>query len=205
RDDRAVDVSPESLAHRGPAEARRAVAGRLACDRVGHGYIFPGHPAPLPTCASMDSREARRARRSFNWQERTKKAVANPRIFPFLILSTAALGTLSGFIVTLVDHKDFPSFGTGVWWAIVTLSTVGYGDVVPHTPWGRVVGSIVIIIGVTFLSFLIATVTSYFVAAEEAAADEEANAERVARAARAEATLRRIEERLTAIEAKLGD
>jgi len=153
----------------------------------------------------MDSREARRARRSFNWQERTKRAVANRRIFPFLILSTAALGTLSGFIVTLVDHKDFPSFGTGVWWAIVTLSTVGYGDVVPHTPWGRVVGSIVIIIGVTFLSFLIATVTSYFVAAEEAAADEEANAERVARAARAEATLRRIEERLTAIEAKLGD
>jgi len=153
----------------------------------------------------MSSREARRARRSFNWQERTKRAVANRRIFPFLLLTTAGLGTLSGFIVTLVDHKDFPSFGTGVWWAIVTLGTVGYGDVVPHTPWGRVVGSIVIIIGVTFLSFLIATVTSYFVATEEAEADKEANAERVARAARAEATLRRIEERLTAIEAKLGD
>ena len=152
----------------------------------------------------MDSRESRRDRRQFRWHERTKRAVANRRIFPFLLLTTAGLGILSGFIVTLVDHRDFPTFGIGVWWAIVTLGTVGYGDVVPHTAWGRVVGSVVIIVGVTFISFLIATVTSYFVAAEEAEADEQANADRAARAAAAEATLRRIEERLAAIEAKLG-
>ncbi|MGN6430278.1 MAG: potassium channel family protein [Gaiellaceae bacterium] len=153
----------------------------------------------------MDSREWRRAHRQFRWQERTQQAVANRRIFPFLLVTTAGLGILSGFIVTLVDHKDFPTFGIGVWWAVQTLSTVGYGDVVPHSTWGRVVGSIVIVIGVTFVSFLIATVTSYFVQAEEADADAKANAERAARAAAAEATLRRIEERLTAIEAKLGD
>jgi voltage-gated potassium channel len=153
----------------------------------------------------MGSRESRRVRRSFRWHERTQQAVANRRIFPFLLLTTAGLGGLAGFVVTLVDHKDFPTFGTGVWWAIVTLGTVGYGDVVPHTAWGRFVGSIVIIVGVTFISFLIATVTSYFVAAEEAEADAEENAARDARAAEAEATLRRIEERLAAIEAKLGD
>ena len=153
----------------------------------------------------MDSREPRRARRQFRWHERTKRAVANRRIFPFLLLTTAGLGVLSGFVVTLVDHKDFPTFGIGVWWAIVTLGTVGYGDVVPHTAWGRLVGSVVIIVGVTFISFLIATVTSYFVAAEEAESAEEENAARAAQAARAEATLRRIEERLAAIEAKLGD
>jgi voltage-gated potassium channel len=153
----------------------------------------------------MGSRESRRVRRSFRWHERTQQAVANRRIFPFLLLTTAGLGALAGFVVTLVDHKDFPTFGTGVWWAIVTLGTVGYGDVVPHTAWGRFVGSIVIIVGVTFISFLIATVTSYFVAAEEAEADAEENAARDARAAEAEATLRRIEERLAAIETKLGD
>jgi voltage-gated potassium channel len=153
----------------------------------------------------MDSREPRRARRQFRWHERTKRAVANRRIFPFLLLTTAGLGVLSGFVVTLVDHKDFPTFGIGVWWAIVTLGTVGYGDVVPHTAWGRLVGSVVIIVGVTFISFLIATVTSYFVAAEEAESAEEENAARAAQAARAEATLRRIEERLAAIEAKLGE
>jgi voltage-gated potassium channel len=153
----------------------------------------------------MDSREPRRVRRQFRWHERTKQAVANRRIFPFLLLTTAGLGTLSGFVVTLVDHKDFPTFGIGVWWAIVTLGTVGYGDVVPHTAWGRVVGSVVIIVGVTFISFLIATVTSYFVAAEQAEAAEEENAAMAARADRSEATLRRIEQRLAAIEAKLLD
>src|SRR5438094_1562099 len=148
----------------------------------------------------MNSHQPRRLR-GFRWRERTKRAVANRRIFPFLLLATTGLGVLSGFVVTVVDHKDFPTFGTGVWWAIVTLGTVGYGDVVPHTAWGRFVGSIVIIVGVTFISFLIATVTSYFVAAEEAEAAEEANAARAALATEAAATLRRIEERLAAIEA----
>src|SRR3954468_7319993 len=164
-------------------------------------YILPGHPAPLPTCASMDSRESRRDRRQFRWNERTKRAVANRRIFPFLLLTTAGLATLSGFIVTVVDHEDFPTFGTGVWWAIVTLGTVGYGDVVPHTAWGRVVGSAVIVVGVTFVSFLIATVTSYFVAAEEAEASEAIRAEAMAELAGAKDSLRRIEERLATIEA----
>ena len=107
---------------------------------------------------------------------------------------------LAGFIVTLVDREDFPTFGIGIWWAIVTLGTVGYGDVVPHTAWGRVVGSVVIVVGVTFISFLIATVTSYFVAAEEA--DRAAQAGAAGPQEIAE-TLSRIEQRLTAIEAKL--
>ena len=152
----------------------------------------------------MNSHQPRRLR-GFRWRERTKRAVANRRIFPFLLLATAGLGLLSGFVVTVVDHKDFPSFGTGVWWAIVTLGTVGYGDVVPHTAWGRVVGSVVIIVGVTFLSFLIATVTSYFVAAEEAEAAGATGAERTAQLAEALESLRRIEQRLATIEAKLGN
>jgi voltage-gated potassium channel len=108
-------------------------------------------------------------------------------------------------VVTIVDHKDFPTFGTGIWWAIVTLGTVGYGDVVPHTAWGRVVGSVVIIVGVTFLSFLIATVTSYFVAAEEAEATAATTAERTHQVAETVESLRRIEQRLASIEAKLGE
>src|SRR5947199_9430875 len=151
----------------------------------------------------MDSGKPRR--RSFlRWRERTQKAVATRRVFPFLLATTAGLGVLSGFVVTLVDKKDFPTFGTGIWWAIVTLGTVGYVDVVPHTAWGRAVGIVVIVIGVTFLSFLIATVTSYFVAAEEAEAGLALKqpAETLAEATEA---LHRIEQRLAAIEAKLQD
>ena len=153
----------------------------------------------------MDSPKGGRSARSLRWRDRTKRAAANRRIFPFLLLTTTGLGVLSGFVVTVVDHKDFPTFGTGVWWAIVTLGTVGYGDVVPHTAWGRVVGSAVIVVGVTFISFLIATVTSYFVAAEEAEASEAIRAEAMAELADAKDFLRRIEERLTVIEAKLPD
>jgi voltage-gated potassium channel len=134
-----------------------------------------------------------------------QRVVANRRIFPFLVVATAALGLLAGFVETLVDRADFPTFGIGVWWGIVTIATVGYGDVVPHNTWGRVVAGFVIVIGVTFLSFVIATVTSYFVAAEEAEAAAEENELRAQEVAESVEALRRIEQRLDAIEAKLGD
>jgi len=74
---------------------------------------------------------------------------------------------LAGLVVTIIDKEDFPNYGVAVWWAIVTVGTVGYGDVVPHTGWGRVVGSVVIVVGVTFIAFLTAVVTSLFVEAEQ--------------------------------------
>jgi voltage-gated potassium channel len=130
-------------------------------------------------------------------------AVENRRVLPYLAFMTAALSLLAGFIVTLVDREDFPTFGTAVWWAVVTLGTVGYGDVVPHTAWGRVLGTLVIILGVTFLTFLTATVTSYFISAEQEAADITRREEFAAELARTTESLRRIDERLTAIESKL--
>jgi voltage-gated potassium channel len=90
-------------------------------------------------------------------------AVENRRVFPYLVGVTALTAVVTGLVAHVIDRKDFPSFGVGVWWAIVTLGTVGYGDVVPHTAWGRVLGGAVIVCGVTFLSFLIAIVTSLFV------------------------------------------
>jgi len=98
-------------------------------------------------------------------------AVENRRVFPYLVGVTAITAVLTGLIAHLIDRKDFHTFGIGVWWAIVTLGTVGYGDVVPHTGWGRFLGGVVIVCGVTFISFLIAIVTSLFIDAHRA--DEE--------------------------------
>ena len=105
--------------------------------------------------------------------------------------------------MTFVDKENVPSFGVGVWWSIVTLATVGYGDIVPTTPWGRVVGGMVILFGVTFLSFLTATVTSLFVSndQERKAADEAI--QRAASEAETRALLLRMDERLASIESKL--
>ena len=133
----------------------------------------------------------------------TRQAVANRRVFPYLATVTVLLGLVSGFIVTLIDKQDFPTFGDGVWWAIVTLGTVGYGDIVPHTAWGRLVGSVVIIVGVTFIAFLTATVTSAFVSSDEQQARdrERERAEVVEEETRT--VLRELKAQLDRIEARL--
>jgi voltage-gated potassium channel Kch len=136
-------------------------------------------------------------------EARTQRAVVDRRVFPYLALVTLLLGLLAGFVVTLVDKKDFPTFGDGVWWAIVTLGTVGYGDIVPHTAWGRVVGSLVIVVGVTFIAFLTATVTSAFVSAAEQEARASEQERELAAEEETQELLRGIKAQLDAIEARL--
>jgi voltage-gated potassium channel len=133
-----------------------------------------------------------------------QRAVARRRIFPYLAAATLILALVAGLVMTIVDEKDFPNFGLAAWWAIVTLATVGYGDVVPTTVAGRFVGSAVIILGVTFLAFLTATVTSYFVSSDQERAKARELEEREAADEELRELLRRLESRLAAIESKLG-
>jgi voltage-gated potassium channel len=121
-------------------------------------------------------------------------------VFGYLVAVTALTAVATGLIAHVIDRRDFPTFGTGVWWAVVTLGTVGYGDVVPHTAWGRVLGGTVIVFGVTFLSFLIAIVTSMLV-------DRSRSEVEAVRDARHEETLdllRTVVARLDEIEARVG-
>jgi voltage-gated potassium channel len=134
---------------------------------------------------------------------RARAAVANRRAFPYVALVTAVVGFGIGVTVKLVAPEDFQSYEDGIWWAIVTLGTVGYGDIVPTTTWGRILGAFVIVIGVTFLSFLTATVTSLFVSNEQASKDAQRDALQKADWDAVIAELRQIDERLTAIETKL--
>ena len=136
-------------------------------------------------------------------QRRAGKAVASRRVFGYLAGATALVGIGAGILVTIIDHKDFATVGDGIWWAIVTLGTVGYGDIVPHTAWGRVVGSVVIVVGVTFLSFLTATVTSMFVSADQQELTADADALHASREAETPAMLQQLLDRTAAIEAKL--
>jgi voltage-gated potassium channel len=129
---------------------------------------------------------------------RARVAVANRRVFPYLVGVTALTAIVTGLIAHVIDRTDFPTFGIGVWWAVVTLGTVGYGDVVPHTGWGRVLGSAVILFGVTFISFLVAIVTSLFIDSDRA--KEEATLE--ARHEELLRELRSLVSRLDALESK---
>jgi voltage-gated potassium channel len=67
----------------------------------------------------------------------------------------------------LVEPETFPSFGDAVWWAITTVSTTGYGDVVPHTVPGKVVGAFVMINALALIPALTAVVTALLVRRRE--------------------------------------
>jgi voltage-gated potassium channel len=148
-------------------------------------------------------RRAPRAQERF--KGRAERAIAGRHVFRYLAGATVVLSAAAGVLVWLIDRRDFATVGDGLWWALQTVSTVGYGDVVPHTTWGRVVGSVVLVLGVTFLSFLTATITSYFVSADqdERAADIEAL--RGADQDDTQALLRQVLLRLESIERTLRD
>ncbi len=87
------------------------------------------------------------------------------RVFA-LILAVVTLIFLGavGFALTEPGEGNFlVRLGRGAWWALVTLTTVGYGDVVPVTAWGRLVAAGVILGGVLSLSLITATVASVFI------------------------------------------
>jgi voltage-gated potassium channel len=141
----------------------------------------------------------------YRFQDRATVAIAHGHVFRYLAAATALLAMGSGTLVWLIDRKDFPTLGDGMWWALVTLATVGYGDIVPHSAWGRVVGSVVIVLGVTFLSILTATVTSYFVAANQEQRMAKVEAMRGETELDARAEMAQILERLEAIEQAIRD
>jgi voltage-gated potassium channel len=113
------------------------------------------------------------------------------------IAATTLLVTLvSGALITFVDHDEFPTLGRGWWWAIQTVTTVGYGDVVPKAAAGRVVAVFVMLSGLAFLTVVTAAISARLVAGERrtaARADER----------RLEEQLAEISERLERLDAAL--
>jgi voltage-gated potassium channel len=72
--------------------------------------------------------------------------------------------TLAGGIgIWVLDHKEFPTIGVGMWWSVQTMTTVGYGDHVPSTTEGQVVGAALMVSGIGMLTVITATVTAAFV------------------------------------------
>jgi voltage-gated potassium channel len=87
------------------------------------------------------------------------------RVFALVlaVVTLIFLGAL-GFAVTEPGEGTWlERFGRGAWWALVTLTTVGYGDVVPITVSGRIVAAGIILGGVVSLSLITATVASVFI------------------------------------------
>jgi voltage-gated potassium channel len=76
---------------------------------------------------------------------------------------STAITVGAGFLMTVADRNSFPSIGSGLWWAVQTVTTVGYGDHVPTTVAGRLVAALVMLVGIGFLTVITAAITSTFV------------------------------------------
>jgi voltage-gated potassium channel len=122
-----------------------------------------------------------------------------------LALATSALSTaivLAGGTAVWYAEGDRPgstfgSWGDGVWWALTTMTTVGYGDHVPESTPGRLVAALIMIMGVAVLGAVAAVVALIFATA--VASREERILEAEGRSLEA-----RLERRLDAVDARLA-
>jgi voltage-gated potassium channel len=96
----------------------------------------------------------------------------------------------------VVARKDISHIGLGMWWAVQTVTTVGYGDVVPTSTGGRLVATLVMVLGIGFLTVVTAAITSTFVEAARGRS-------KAGESEQLEAKLDLIASRLDAIEARL--
>ncbi len=78
----------------------------------------------------------------------------------------ALVALLSAFGVFSLEHKvnpDFSNIPNALWWSVVTMATVGYGDMVPVTVGGKIIAIIVVLMGLATLAILTAIVTKIFI------------------------------------------
>jgi voltage-gated potassium channel len=80
-----------------------------------------------------------------------------------MALATVCVTIVSGIVIHFTDAESFPDIGEGLWWAIQTVTTVGYGDFVPTSTLGRLVATLVMLFGIGFLTIITASITSTFI------------------------------------------
>lgn len=74
--------------------------------------------------------------------------------------ATFLLTLAGGSAAWLIDREDFDGWGDALWWAVQTVTTVGYGDVVPENVTGRLIGVALMLQGIALLTVITAAVTA---------------------------------------------
>jgi voltage-gated potassium channel len=127
----------------------------------------------------------------------TRKPLTVSRATQLIVIVTLVVTVGGGVAIWLLDHKEFSDLGTSLWWAIQTVTTVGYGDVVPHQTTGRLIGTVVMLTGIGFIAVFTAAVTAALIEQarrRQPASDKDDTSQQ----------LDRIEKRLGAIEEALA-
>lgn len=130
---------------------------------------------------------------------RLDRAVVSGRVIPYLVALMFGIMGAGALAVEVLSPHSFASTGDALWWAATTVTTIGYGDVVPGTSGGRVIAVFVMFASVATVSFTTAVVTATFVAYHQRRLGHDVERQQETRD-----TLARIEQRLDRIERKLG-
>ena len=129
------------------------------------------------------------------WLDRAIAHAGTPRRAAVLIATVSTSITIvAGILMRVADPDNFPSIWRGLWFSVQTVTTVGYGDVVPTNVVGRIIASLVMLLGIGFVTVITASITSTFIA--------RSRREQAPDAAKVE-QLREVNERLGRIEAAL--
>ncbi len=92
------------------------------------------------------------------------KTFFNTNGFKYVVFISVLLILVGG---VLIHFAEGMSFYDGIWWAFVTATTVGYGDISPHTLYGRIIAMFLMIMGIGLLGTVTSTITSYFLQAKK--------------------------------------
>lgn len=121
-----------------------------------------------------------------------------------IVVATAAVVVIGGVLMRFLDHDEYSSVWVGMWWALQTVTTVGYGDVTPQHVSGRIVAAFVMLEGIAALTIIIAAITSTFVARAEREIAESPSSRTDSQAADpVQVQLEEIEQRLERVETLL--
>jgi Ion channel/Sulfatase len=98
-----------------------------------------------------------------------------------IAVATVLVAVAAGVLMRLLDRHEFPTIGSGLWWALQTVTTVGYGDHVPENTGGKALAGVVMVTGIGFLSVVTASISAAFVESARRRRGDDDIAERLER------------------------
>ena len=129
-----------------------------------------------------------------------RKPVSVRNAASVIVVATLLVVVAGGVAIRILDHHEYSSIWLGMWWSLQTVTTVGYGDVTPTTAPGKLVGALMMLEGIAFLSIVTAAITSTFVARAQAEREAKAQVDEDRAGDRLDARLVDLSERLDRLE-----
>lgn len=80
----------------------------------------------------------------------------------YALAVTALLVVGAGFVIQQVE-PGIATAGDGIWWSLVTATTVGYGDIAPRTQEGRLIAAVLMLVGIGAIGMLTGSIATYFI------------------------------------------